>query len=126
MDYVYLEKQLPASKLFEVILALIYGLLQLQEENNLNLFILFLGRTEFLKKRDKEETECYDDFQGIKTVSVFLLLLSLLCYYYYYYIILYYIIFFLFHFISKLRGKKNLEKKRKKNLDNMYNTCKQQ
>ena len=115
MDYVYLEKQLPASKLFEVILALIYGLLQLQEENKLNLFILFLGRTEFLKKRDKEETECYDDFQGIKTVSVFLLLLSLLCYYYYY-IILYYIIFFLFHFICKLRGKKNLEKKKKEKL----------
>ena len=92
MDYVYLEKQLPASKLFEVILALIYGLLQLQEENKLNLFILFLGRTEFLKKRDKEETECYDDFQGIKT-SIFIIIVIAVLLLLLYYIVLYYIFF---------------------------------
>ena len=92
----------------------------------LNLFIFYFGEEIDLtsRERDEEETGCYNDFPGIKTVSLVLLLLSLLCYYYYYIIsyclILYYILFYLFHFISKLSGEK------KTILDNMYNTCKQQ
>ena len=51
--------------------------LQQQEEkrNKLNLYILYLGT---LKKRDEEETGCYNDFPGIKRVSLLLLLLLLL------------------------------------------------
>ena len=55
---------------------LLFLILQQQEEkrNKLNLYILHLGT---LKKRDEEETGCYNDFSGIKRVSL-LLSLSLL------------------------------------------------
>ena len=68
MNYAYLQKQLLASKLFEVILALIYGLLLLRakKQSMLNLFTLYLGEKLDLtsQERAEEETGCYDDFPG--------------------------------------------------------------
>lgn len=66
MNYAYLEKQLLASKLFEVTLALIYSYChsRKKKENMLDLFILYLGKKLDLisEETDEEETRCFDDF----------------------------------------------------------------
>ena len=64
MDYAYLEKQLLASKLFEVTLALIYSYCNYRKkkENKLNLFILDLGKT----KRDEKKPDATMTFQASK------------------------------------------------------------